>query len=273
MATINNNPTGQYNSPILSSTGVGSAYDDASRQLNDFTTGRDPYAQLFETMMANNQTVRDNAVATATADSQRQAQQLQQNETAYNAGLATEGVLSQANRYLPGYQAGLVEQAHQNYLGRYQAIDNAERLAIAAAETARIQGDVKTMQSKLEYLQQLRKAKADALEKAQQLEWEKNKFQQQMALQWHQENRLSNKKDPNNPDNEPRTQSEVFKPSPHQLRRLQNNDVPISAVNYFQSAISNGYTFDEAFNALDEDMKNMLSSKGRKLIKKFIQPL
>lgn len=190
MAVINNNPFGTGNSTILSSTGVGSAYNDASTQLDNFTSGADPYAQLFTQLSESNKASQDNAIATATAKTERDANTLQQQEGQYNAGVETAGVQSGANRYLPEYQAGIVDQAHQTYMTRYQAIDQAEKLAIAQATTAKTEGDAKLLKEKLDHVQALRKAKADALEKAQQMAWERDKFKQQMALQWHQENRI-----------------------------------------------------------------------------------
>lgn len=271
MAIINT-PTTNPTSPILSSTGIWSNYNDASNQLDKFTSGADPYAQLFEQLTSANAKGQDVATANATATAERSSQQLQQNESQYNAGLATEGVQSGANRYLPTYQAGLVEQAHQNYMSRYQAIDNAEKLAIAAAQAAKADGDVKVLKEKLDYANQLRKAKADALQKANDMQWEQQKFKQQMALQWAQENRLNKKDTAESTTNTERVQTNVLQPTTHQLRRLQNNGVPLDALQYIQAQIAKGYSFEEAFAGLG-DAQSEITPRGRTLIKKFIKPI
>ena len=88
------------------------------------------------------------------------------------------------------------------YLSRYQAINDAEKLAIAEAQTAKQQGDVKALTAKLDYLQQLRKAKADAMQKAQDMAWEREKFRQQMALDYYKANKSGSGSTKTNKEND-----------------------------------------------------------------------
>lgn len=169
-------------------------YASTTGFINKFAE-TDPYIQAFQAMQAKmgvmNQQAEKNTIASATAETMRKKQAEETGQRQYMAGLETAGIQSGASRYLPEYQAGIIEDARRSYVERYAQIDQAEKLAIAKAQQARMEGDVTVMRDQLDLIKTLRKEKADALENAQKMEWEKTKFDRQMALQWAQEGRLS----------------------------------------------------------------------------------
>ena len=173
-------------------------YASSTGFINKFAE-TDPYIQAFQAMQAKmgvmNQQAEKNTIASATAETMRKRQAEETGQRQYMAGLETAGIQSGASRYLPEYQAGIIEDARRSYVERYAQIDQAEKLAIAKAQQARMEGDVAVMRDQLDLIKTLRKEKADALENAQKMEWEKTKFDRQMALQWAQEGRLSKEKD------------------------------------------------------------------------------
>lgn len=176
--------------PIVSTTGVRNDFYSGLNQLNQVELNGDPFAELFGAMMQNNQTGQDNAIASATAASARAKGQEEQGKQQYIAGVTTAGIKNDTARYLPEYQMGIIEKARQSYTDRYQQLDQAEKLAIAQAKQARNEADVKVLTEKLNYVKQLRKEKADALQKAQEMEWEKYKFNNLSAYQKATESRL-----------------------------------------------------------------------------------
>lgn len=184
-------------SPFLSSTGARQEYNSMSTQLDNLGATEDPYNQLFEQMKKSTSNTESTAISNAQATKERETNQLNQNRDEYMAGLATAGVMSGANRYLPEYQAGIMEQARQGYLSKYQALDNAERIAIAQAKSAKLDGDIKVMKESLDYIAKIKKEKADAISEANKMEWEKQKHKDEMALRWSTEGRL--RKESNTP--------------------------------------------------------------------------
>jgi len=171
-------PTG----PVLSSTGPRQEFNSYQAKLDTLLNQPDPFAPMYEQLKALNQTTQDNAIASATTASARQKFQEEQSGQQYQAGLATAGQQTGTSRYLPEYQLGLMESARNSTNDRIMQIDQAEKMAIAKAQQARIEGDVAVLKEQLNQVNELRKEKIRSLERAQDLEWDMKKFQQQMAL-------------------------------------------------------------------------------------------
>jgi hypothetical protein len=171
-------PTG----PVLSSTGPRQEFNSYQAKLDALLNQPDPFAPMYEQLKALNQTTQDNAIASATTASARQKMQEEQSGQQYQAGLATAGQQTGTSRYLPEYQLGLMESARNSTNDRIMQIDQAEKMAIAKAQQARIEGDVAVLKEQLNQVNELRKEKIRSLERAQELEWDMKKFQQQMAL-------------------------------------------------------------------------------------------
>lgn len=178
---------------IVSSTPARNDYITGSSLLDRYTGEQDPYVTAFNTMMQNtmktNEQTESDAIATATTSASRTRDSLEKNKQAYTAGLETAGVQSGASRYLPEYQSGIIADAKQKYVEKFQQVDNAEQLAIARARTARMTGDVALLNEQLNLIKELRKEKADALENAQKMDWEKYKFEEEMAFNKQKEAR------------------------------------------------------------------------------------
>lgn len=171
-------PTG----PVLSSTGPRQEFNSYQAKLDALLNQPDPFTPMYEQLKALNQTTQDNAIASATTASARQKFQEEQSGQQYQAGLATAGQQTGTSRYLPEYQLGLMESARNSTNDRIMQIDQAEKMAIAKAQQARIEGDVAVLKEQLNQVNELRKEKIRSLENAQQLDWDMKKFQQQMAF-------------------------------------------------------------------------------------------
>lgn len=171
-------PTG----PVLSSTRPRQEFNSYQAKLDALLNQPDPFTPMYEQLKALNQTTQDNAIASATTASARQKMQEEQSGQQYQAGLATAGQQTGTSRYLPEYQLGLMESARNSTNDRIMQIDQAEKMAIAKAQQARIEGDVAVLKEQLNQVNELRKEKIRSLERAQDLEWEMKKFQQQMAF-------------------------------------------------------------------------------------------
>jgi len=196
-------PTGT-SSFIQSSTGPSQLFQSYQTKLDGLLNQADPFEPLYEQLKALGATAEKNAIASATTASARQKQQTEQSGRQYMAGLESSGISSGAARYLPEYQLGLLENARQSMVERISQVDQAEKIAIAKAQQARMEGDIKVLAQQMQQINDLRKEKIRSLERAQELEWDQYKFQQQMdfdkykfgqqmSLNWAQENRMAAK--------------------------------------------------------------------------------
>lgn len=175
-------PTPRPTGPVLSSTGPRQEFNSYQAKLDALLNQPDPFTPMYAQLQALNQTTQDNAIASATTASARQKFQEEQSGQQYQAGLATAGQQTGSSRYLPEYQLGLMQSARNSTNDRIMQIDQAEKMAIAKAQQARIEGDVAVLKEQLNQVNELRKEKIRSLENAQQLDWDMKKFQQQMAL-------------------------------------------------------------------------------------------
>lgn len=271
---------GQNNSPILSSSGVGQQYNGASQQLDQLALQQDPYMGIFEQMNKAGAANEKAAISSATAAGANQQRFLQGGQEKYMAGLETAGVRSGANRYLPEYQAGIMENARQGYLQKFSAIDTQEKVAIAEAKAAKLSGDVKTMTAKLDYVQALRKAKADAISEANKMQWEKTKFDRQMeqnesqfsrkmALDWASENRLGAASASETASDEV-VQTESLNLSKGQTRRLALQNIPPSAITAISAFLTEGKTFEEAYAELPAELQAKITPRAKNILKKAV---
>lgn len=268
-------------SPILSSTGVRQEYENASAQLNELAVEEDPYMGIFQQMMENNARAEKNQIASATAASANTKNALTDSREEYMAQLRKEGVNTGANRYTRSQHAGVLESARRSYLSRYQQIDNEEKLAIAEANAARANGDVRIMTEKLDYIQGLRKAKADAIAEANKLAWEQEKFNRQMEQEDAQFERNMSYKWANlarlSKDDEEDAEDEIF-PQILALKqkkrdRLSREGVTQEAINFIAQALNSGEAdIDEILADLPLELQpEGLTPRAVKVIKEGVQ--
>lgn len=175
-------PAPQNTGMILSSTAPRQEFNSYQTRLDALMNQPDPFTPMYDQLRTLNQTNQDNAIASATTASARQKFQEEQSGRQYQAGLATAGQQTGTSRYLPEYQLGLMESARNSTNDRIMQIDQAEKMAIAKAQQARIEGDVAVLKEQLNQVNELRKEKVRSLERAQEMEWDIKKFQQQMAF-------------------------------------------------------------------------------------------
>lgn len=178
---------GVANPGIFSTTNYRDGLDAIEGQVNEFQN--DPYQQLFQRLEERNRMAEEAAIASATAEAKRQdiAQEEQYRRESMAQGSA--GIMSGLSRYAPEMQAGIMNQLYQENLNKVRNIQLEEEIAIAKARQARMDNDLEVAREQLDYAKQLRKEKADALLEAQKLEFEKEKFAKNLALDWATENR------------------------------------------------------------------------------------
>lgn len=177
--TPGSTPTG---SAIISSAPVWQDFNNATSNLNTLVNTADPYMQLFQQQQQANALTADNAIASASAATQREKIAGEQSQNALVAGLNTA---AEKTGLAPNssYQMQVIEGAQNQYRNRFALLDQTEKLAIAKAKAAQQVGDVAVLKQQLDYVNQLRKAKADALEAQQKMDWEKYKFTHLSAAQ------------------------------------------------------------------------------------------
>ncbi len=170
------------NPAIVSSAPVWQDFNNATTNLNSVVNTPDPYMQLFQQQVQANALASENAIASASAATQRQQQQLEQSQNALQAGLSTA---ASKTGLAPNsaYQMQVLQGAQDQYNNRVMLLDQTEKLAIARAKAAQATGDVAVLREQLGYVEALRKEKAQAIENAQKMEWEKYQFNNLSAYQ------------------------------------------------------------------------------------------
>lgn len=177
--------------PIVNTTGpLWSDFNNATNGLNGFLNAPDPYMQLFQQQRQANELTAANAIASATAASERAQIKTEQQQQATTAGLETYAAKTGLAPN-SAYQLQVMQGAQDQFSNRFALIDQEEKLAIAKAKAAQRVGDTDVLREQLEYANTLRQEKARALEKAQEMEWEKYKFNNLSAAQKASEARLS----------------------------------------------------------------------------------
>lgn len=169
--------------PIFSTTnGQWANHNNATSALNTFTNSEDPYLTLFQQARDANALAAGNAIASATAATERQTVKNEQDRNAILAGLATA---AEKTGLAPNsaYQLQVIQGAKDQFNTRFALLDQQEKLAVAKAKAAQAVGDTTVLKEQLDYAVQLRKAKADALAESQKLDWEKYKFEHMSAAQ------------------------------------------------------------------------------------------
>lgn len=181
---------------IVSTTGVQNEFNNVSNELDQFHAGGDPYAVMFANSIASEQAAnanaQGNAIASATAKSANAESRNAASEAAAISGAQTQGETSGASRYLPEYEAGIIDSTKQAYNQRFQLLDQQEKLAIANATAARNVADVKTAREQLDYAKALRTEKAKAISDAQNMAWKQYVFTHLSAGQQATADRLAN---------------------------------------------------------------------------------
>lgn len=228
--------TGGGGNPIFNTTnGQWADHNNATGALNTFTNSEDPYMQLFQQQKEANALTAGNAIASATADTERAAIKNEQDRNATLAGLATA---AEKTGLAPNsaYQLQVIQGAKDQFNTRFALLDQQEKLAVAKAKAAQAIGDTAVLKEQLDYAVELRKAKADALAESQKLDWEKYKFENMSAEQiasnriaQQNANRLSGSN----------TSSEV-KYTPSELKKLRAAGIDSTNI-----AMSDNYLYGE----------------------------
>lgn len=169
-----------------------SNYNNATSGLNSFVNTPDPYMTLFEQQRQANALTAGNAIASATAATERAKIKGEQERNATLAGMATA---AEKTGLAPNsaYQLQVIQGAQDQFSNRFALLDQQEKLAVAKAKAAQAVGDTAVLKEQLDYAVKLRAEKARALEKSQELAWEKYKFENLSAAQKASEARLSAK--------------------------------------------------------------------------------
>jgi hypothetical protein len=155
---------GSTNSPsIVSTTGIQNEFNNASNSLNSVTSSVDPYAGLFQSQIANelqnNQQQQGNAISSATAKTANQENMNNAQEAATLYGVRAQNAASGTSRYEPAAASLAEASARNSYQYKYNALDQAEKVAVANAVRARQGADVKTLQENLAYIHQIQQEK------------------------------------------------------------------------------------------------------------------
>ena len=166
---------------IISSAPVWQDFNSATSNLNGLINTPDPYMSLFQQAQQANALTAENAIASASAATQRQKQGAEQNQNALVAGLNTA---AEKTGLAPNstYQMQVIQGAQDQYHNRFMLLDQTEKLAIAKAKAAQQVGDVAVLKQQLDYVNELRKAKAQALKDANDRAWDMQKHKDEMAL-------------------------------------------------------------------------------------------
>ncbi len=144
--------------------------------LNDTTSGTesDPYIKQLNTIAATSNASSKALVANILAikNTQKAAVDTQYNN--YKSGLQTLGI--QTNRALvtPDLFMGSVNQAESEHQAKLSTLNNEEVKALSDAETARENGDLKTLNDKMTYLKNIQTEKTTALKNYQDALTEQN---------------------------------------------------------------------------------------------------
>lgn len=164
---------------ISSTTDYRNGIDQTANKLDEFAN--DPYMRLFEQARGVARGAEDMDRRQARATSAKFEKGAITESDRYKAGLETAGIQRGLSQYAPGLQADALAQAESNLQAKLLSIDNEEQLALAKAKQARSENDLSVMKEQLDYVQGLRKAKADALAEANKLAYDKAKFEYQQA--------------------------------------------------------------------------------------------
>ena len=158
------------NPAIVSSTGVASQFNDASNQLDSITSTPDPYAGLVQTQiqneLANNAATQNAAISSATARSANSENLNNNSEASTLYGIRAEDAANGTAQLNPEGQQMALSAATQSYQAKFNALDQAEKVAIANATAARNNADTKTMNEQLDYIKYIQQQKQVASEQA-----------------------------------------------------------------------------------------------------------
>lgn len=182
-------PKSQTNPGIFSTTNYRDELASVGNDINDFSN--DPYMKMFNDLKLKNQQFEETARLNAEAEANREKVQQEQRSNARTAGVESANIAGGLSRYAPELANSAVQQAYNENYQKVQDIQAAEDLAIAKAKQARAANDLDVAKEQLNYVQELRKAKADAIQEANRLAFEKEKFQANYNLDVRRENRLS----------------------------------------------------------------------------------
>jgi len=167
---------GQSNPGIVSTQGYRDQLNLTQNNLNEFAN--DPYMQMFTRLREQNKQAEETARLNAEAQANREKVQEEQRFRAQQAGTGSANIAGGLSRYAPELATSQMNQVRQINLSKVEAIQNEEDLAIARAKDARAANDLDVMQEELAYVQELRKEKARAIEEANRLAFDREKFEE-----------------------------------------------------------------------------------------------
>lgn len=169
----------------MSSTPARQQLGGLNKQFNSLMQTGDPFdsaiAQMFQLQQDTNAKAEKNAIASSSAAAQNAQFQQSEDQARENAAQATAALQTGEARNAPAYAAAQAAQVNERYRKQTQILRNEENIAVAKAKQARAENDLQTYGKMVEYIQQIRKAKADALKQANDAAWEQLKFEKEMA--------------------------------------------------------------------------------------------
>ncbi len=169
-----NTPPPTRNPGIVSTTPIHAEFQQNSNTLDNFAN--DPYMKLFQKFSERNQHQYDLERMNAEAEANRQKVATGEQFSRYKAGVETADLAGGLSRYAPGLHAGNLAQVDVLQNQAVAKIQASEDLAIARAQQAKEDGDAVVLKEQIDYIQQLRKAKADAIQQANDDAFAREKF-------------------------------------------------------------------------------------------------
>jgi len=171
---------------ILSSTNARNVRTGLNKTFNEMLQTGDPYdqaiSQMFTQQQNANKVAEENAILNSTAQMQNNQFQLEEDQRNAQATEATRALQTGESRFAPQYAQQQFDQVANMYRKRVEILRNEEAIAIAKAKQARVENDLNTYKDQINYIQQIRKAKADALTEANKRAFEQSKFDRELEF-------------------------------------------------------------------------------------------
>lgn len=161
-------PVSNPNSGIVSSGPARRDIYTSGARLDQMTSQVDPYLEYLQKRMMNLQNNPSGPSAeekNASVEAGRQKTALEEKFNKYKAGLESLGIQSGLSRYAPGLQADKLINADKAEAEALQTIQEKEDFAIAKAKQARLDNDAKTLKETVDEIRQIKKDKADELQR------------------------------------------------------------------------------------------------------------
>ncbi len=126
-------------------------------------TNNDPIMQHFATLQSNSDAASKSLIASTQALYQNQMNKVNQQYENYKGGLQQLGIEHNEAQFTPDLLAGHIQQAATEQLDKIHGLQAEESKTLIDAQKAKEEGDFRTLQSKMDYLKQIKADKANAI--------------------------------------------------------------------------------------------------------------